>query len=105
MVESPLEDYLPVLKITETQPECQKTETDANIWHSLPDHDKMDTVKPTLLEFLQLSDGTDKEGLLTASKLVTEIPKAPYCGEVSSAVSDTGLVYTYDRNGVLIIQA
>lgn len=36
MDKSQLEDYLPVLKITDTHAEGEKFETDAIIWHSLP---------------------------------------------------------------------
>lgn len=51
MDESPIANELPVLMITMTQEEGEKTETDAS-WHSLPVNDGMGIVKYALPEIL-----------------------------------------------------
>lgn len=48
MAESLLEQYVPVLIMTEAQPEGKKTETGTKIWHSLPCNDGMETIETGL---------------------------------------------------------
>lgn len=51
MNESPLEDDVPVLTITEMQLDSDKTDMDAKIWHSLPCSNEMDSVALLLQRF------------------------------------------------------
>lgn len=79
MDESRLEDHVVVLTISEAQQEREKTETDPEIGQSLLANDYMDTIKPARTEASQVSDGTDKEKLLTTRKFLSDQQSDPYC--------------------------
>lgn len=56
--------------MTEVQPRVQETKADAMLWYIIRCNDEVDALKPTLPEALQVTDGTDQEGLLTKSRVV-----------------------------------
>lgn len=105
MDEAPLQDTLPVLMITEVQPEGEKTEKDTNIWQSLPGNYGVDTVQHDMQEVLQLSDGIDKQRPLTSSKFVMKKVNYPYCREVGNTAGNPASVYSYYGSRFHIIQA
>lgn len=72
MNESQLEDNLAVFSITGAQPKTEKTETDTKFYDHFPSNEGLDTVKPAVPKVPQVSDGTDKNALLTTSNFMTE---------------------------------
>lgn len=68
MNESPLEDKVGVLTISQAQQLREKTQTDANIWNSFPRKEGFYVVKPAMPYVLLVLDGMDKESPPRTSK-------------------------------------
>lgn len=84
--ESPVEDDVLVFIITEAQPEREKIQTDAKIWHGLPCNDQMEPASHALPEVLPVLDETDKERLPATSEFVTERAIYHNCKEVANTL-------------------
>lgn len=104
MDEFPLEDDVPVLEITNGQPEEENTEKHAKFLHSLPGNEGLESVKPALPKVLQVSSSAEKGRSLMTKKLLTGQANDHYCREVANAVGRQGPLQSYHRNGVSIRQ-
>lgn len=86
------------------QPELERSETDENVWYSLPCSGVMETVRPGLRDALQGSHWYVNEEPLTARDFVTAQMIEYHCMEVTTTSTKPWSVYWYDWEGVLIRQ-